>query len=551
MVPALAWLRSYNPGWFKGDLIAGVTLAAYLLPAALGDASLANLPPQTGLYACLLGGAVFWLFCSSRYTVITVTSAISLLIGASLGEIAGGDAGRFGALAAGTALLVAAIAFVAWLAKAGVIVNFISESVMAGFKSGVALFLASTQLPKLFGYGGAHGSFWQNSGHFLRHLNETNYTSLLVGGTALAVIACGKVFFKNKPVGLLVVIGGIIASSIFSLDQRGVALLGTVPKGLPAPGLPAIHWGDLNDLLPLALACFLLAAVETAAVGRMLAGENGARLNPNQEFLALAVSNLAAGLGRGFPVSGGTSQSLVNEEGGARSPISGVVAAGLILVVILFFTGLLRALPQPVLAAVVLGAVAGLFKVSTLRQLWESDRAEFFVAMVALAGVLSSGLLRGVMIGAVLSLFRLLRQASRPHVAFLGRIPGTRRFSDRDRHPDNELVPGVLIFRPESSLLYFNVDNVCETMTERTRADPVPPRGVIIDLSAAPHVDLQSAHTLALLAEQWRTEGARVHIVEAHSSVRDRLRREGLTRFGEINRFISVADVVDHLKPEG
>lgn len=551
MVPALAWLRSYNPGWFKGDLIAGVTLAAYLLPAALGDASLANLPPQTGLYACLLGGAVFWLFCSSRYTVITVTSAISLLIGASLGEIAGGDAGRFGALAAGTALLVAAIAFVAWLAKAGVIVNFISESVMAGFKSGVALFLASTQLPKLFGYGGAHGSFWQNSGHFLRHLNETNYTSLLVGGTALAVIACGKVFFKNKPVGLLVVIGGIIASSIFSLDQRGVALLGTVPKGLPAPGLPAIHWGDLNDLLPLALACFLLAAVETAAVGRMLAGENGARLNPNQEFLALAVSNLAAGLGRGFPVSGGTSQSLVNEEGGARSPISGVVAAGLILVVILFFTGLLRALPQPVLAAVVLGAVAGLFKVSTLRQLWESDRAEFFVAMVALAGVLSSGLLRGVMIGAVLSLFRLLRQASRPHVAFLGRIPGTRRFSDRDRHPDNELVPGVLIFRPESSLLYFNVDNVCETMTERTRADPVPPRGVIIDLSAAPHVDLQSAHTLALLAEQWRTEGARVHIVEAHSSVRERLRREGLTRFGEINRFISVADVVDHLKPEG
>jgi SulP family sulfate permease len=549
VVPALAWLRSYNPGWLKGDLVAGVTLAAYLLPAALGDASLANLPPQTGLYACLLGGAVFWLFCSSRYTVITVTSAISLLIGASLGEIAGGDTGRFGALAAGTALLVAAIAFVAWLAKAGVIVNFISESVMAGFKSGVALFLASTQLPKLFGYGGSHGSFWQNSGHFLRHLDETNYTSLLVGGTALAVIACGKVFFKNKPVGLLVVIGGIIASSLFSLDQRGVALLGTVPTGLPALGLPALHWRDLNDLLPLALACFLLAAVETAAVGRMLTGENGGRLNPNQEFLALAVSNLAAGLGRGLPVSGGTSQSLVNEEGGARSPVSGVVAAGLILVVILFFTGLLRALPQPVLAAVVLGAVAGLFKLSTLRQLWESDRAEFFVAMVALAGVLSSGLLRGVMIGAVLSLFRLLRQASRPHVAFLGRIPGTRRFSDRDRHPDNELVPGVLIFRPESSLLYFNVDNVCETMTERTRADPVPPRVVIIDLSAAPHVDLQSAHTLALLAEQWRTEGARVHIVEAHSSVRERLRREGLTRFGEINRFISVADVVDHLKP--
>src|SRR5438034_147232 len=228
LIPALTWLRTYDRRWLRSDLFAGITLAAYLLPAGLGDASLANLPPEAGLYACLFGGLVFWLFCSSRHTVVTVTSAISLLTGASLGEIAGGDTTRFGALAAGTALLVALIAFIAWLVKAGVIVNFISESVMAGFKSGMALFLASTQLPKLFGFHAEHGSFWQNSAHFLQHLGETNYTSLLVGGTALAVIASGKVFFKNKPVSLFVVIGGIAASSLFSLDQRGVALLGLV-----------------------------------------------------------------------------------------------------------------------------------------------------------------------------------------------------------------------------------------------------------------------------------------------------------------------------------
>jgi high affinity sulfate transporter 1 len=548
VLPALGWLRSYERGWLRGDVIAGITLAAYLLPAALGDASLARLPPEAGLYACLFSGAVFWLFCSSRYTIISITSAISLLIGASLGEIAGGDTARFGALAAGTALLVAAIAFIAWLAKAGAIVNFISESVMTGFKSGVALFLASTQLPKLFGFHGEHGSFWQNMGYFLKHLGETNNTSLLIGGAALAIIVCGKVFFKNKPVALFVVIAGIIAASIFALDQRGVALLGSVPKGLPALGLPAIHWGDLNKLLPLALACFLLGTVETAAIGRMFTTKHGGKLDANQEFLALAVSNLAAGLGRGFPVSGGTSQSVVNEEGGARTPVSGAVATGVILVVVLFFTHLLRALPQPVLAAVVLGAVAGLFKVSTLKQLWKGDRAEFVVAIVALIGVLSSGLLRGVMIGAVLSLFQLLRRASRPHVALLGRIPGTRRFSDRERHPDNELVPGVLIFRPESSLIYFNVDNVCDVITERLRADPARPNAVIIDLSAAPHVDLQSAHTLALLADQLRAEGTLIQIVEAHSSVRERLRREGSSEFGEINRFTSVADVVDNLK---
>src|SRR5437868_11362356 len=206
VIPAFNWLRAYDRGWLRSDVFAGITLAAYLLPAGLGDASLANLPPEAGLYACLFGGLVFWLFCSSRHTVITVTSAISMLTGASLGEIAGGDATRFGALAAGTALLVALIAFIAWLVKAGVIVNFISESVMTGFKCGVALFLASTQLPKLFGFHGAHGSFWGNTGFFFKHLNETNTTSLLVGGIALALLILGKIFFKHKPVALFVVI---------------------------------------------------------------------------------------------------------------------------------------------------------------------------------------------------------------------------------------------------------------------------------------------------------------------------------------------------------
>src|SRR5215216_2675159 len=206
IVPAVRWLRSYQSTWFRADLVAGITLSAYLLPAGLGDASLANLPPEAGLYACLFGGRAFGLFCSSRHTVVTVTSAISLLVGASLGEISGGDTTRFGALAAGTALLVAFIAFIAWLVKAGVIVNYISESVMTGFKCGVALFLASTQLPKLFGFDGAHGDFWENSNHFLKHLHETNPTSLLVGGTALAVLILGKVFLKNKPVSLFVVV---------------------------------------------------------------------------------------------------------------------------------------------------------------------------------------------------------------------------------------------------------------------------------------------------------------------------------------------------------
>jgi MFS superfamily sulfate permease-like transporter len=348
---------------------------------------------------------------------------------------------------------------------------------------------------------------------------------------------------------LFVVIGGIVASPLLGLEAKGVALLGEVPKGLPALGLPGMHWADLNDLLPLAFACFLLGAVETAAIGRMFSAKYGGHFDANQEFLAIGVSNFAAGLGQGFPVSGGTSQSIVNEGAGARTPVSSAIATGIILIVVLFFTHLLRALPQPVLAAVVLVAIAGLFKVSALQQLWRSDRGELVVAGAAILGMLGSGLLRGVMIGAVISLVQILRRASRPHVAFLGRIPGTRRFSDRERHPDNELIPGIMIFRPESSLLYFNVDHVRETIADRVGAEVTRPKVVIIDLSAAPAVDLQSAYTLAGLADELAELDIHVHAVEARSAVRERLRKEGLdTRLGGINRFTSVADVVDSVQ---
>jgi high affinity sulfate transporter 1 len=546
-IPALDWLRNYNRSWLRGDVLAGVTLAAYLLPAALGDASLANLPPETGLYACLFGGLVFWIFCGSRYTVVSVTSAISLVIGVSLGEITGGNTTRFGGLAAGTALLVSLIAFIAWLAKAGVLVHFISESVMTGFKCGVALFLASTQLPKLFGFHGAHGSFWGNAGFFFKHLNETNTTSLLVGGMALVLLILGKIFLNHKPVALFVVIGGIIAASTLSLETHGVKLIGAVPQGIPPLKVPALYWRDLNELLPLALACFLLGVVETAAIGRMFAAKHGGRFDANQENLALAASNLFAGLGGGLPVSGGTSQSLVNEEGGAKTPLSTALAAVFVLIVVLFFSHLLSALPQPVLAAVVLVAIAGLLNLATLKELWLNDRSEFVVAIAAFAGVLTFGLLEGVMLGALISLVQLVRVSSRPHVALLGQIPGTRRFSDRDRHEDNELIPGVMIFRPESALIYFNVDNVCDAILNRVRSEPTLPKLVVLDLSAASIVDMQSAHTLASMAAELTGLSIHFHAVEPRSSVRDRLRREGVdTKLGGIDRFTTVADVIDH-----
>jgi sulfate permease, SulP family len=549
LFPALTWLRIYKPEWLRADLIAAVTLAAYLMPAGLADASLANLPPEAGLYACLFSGLVFWLFCSSRHTAVTVTSAISVLVGASLGDLAGGNASRFWALASCTALIVGGLAFIAWLAKAGVIVNFISESVLVGFKCGIALFIASTQLPKLFGFKGSHGDFWERSGYFFSHLRETNTASLLLGLSALVLLLLGKRFLKNKPVALFVVIAGILVASSMDLGRLGVKLLGQVPQGLPPFGVPAVRVSDLNDLLPLALGCFLLGMVETAALGRMFSVKHRYRFDANQELLSIAGANVMAGLGYGFPVSGGMSQSLVNESGGARTPLSGFIASLLMLLIVLFVSGALRYLPQPVLAAIVLMAVTGLFRVSALKHFWRADRGEFVVAIAALLGVLGSGLLRGVLIGAIISLVQLLRRASRPHVAFLGRIPGTRRFSDMARHPDNEPIPGALLARVEASLLYFNAEHVRDTVAARLRAAAPPPKIVILDLSASPHMDIQACGVVMNMADDIKAAGARFQIVEARSSVRDRLRAEGIEEYAsQVNRFTSVADAVENFQ---
>jgi MFS superfamily sulfate permease-like transporter len=274
------------------------------------------------------------------------------------------------------------------------------------------------------------------------------------------------------------------------------------------------------------MACFLLAAVETAAIGRMFGLKHGYRVDTNQEFLALAGANLASGLGRGFPVSGGMSQSLVNESGGAKTPMSSLFSALMILFVVLFLSGLLQDLPQPVLAAIVLVAVAGLFKVKAMKRLWRFNKGEFAVAMAALLGVLGSGLLRGVLIGAVLSIVMLLRRASVPQTTELGRVPGTDYFADRVRNPENLREPGVFVFRTSGGLLYFNVDHVRERFLEMLGDVPGTHRAIFF-LGAVPLVDLAGAELLAELHHTLRARGIEFRLAGTPSSVCEILARAG------------------------
>jgi len=336
--------------------------------------------------------------------------------------------------------------------------------------------------------------------------------------------------------------------SVASLGDLGFKTVGALPQGLPDFHRPVLRARDVDGVIPLAFACFLLAYIESVSAARALAQKNGYEIDPRQELLGLAAANLAAAFGQGYPVAGGLSQSSVNEKAGAKTPLALVFASTTIALCLLFLTDLLRNLPTVVLAVIVLVAVKGLINVPGLRRLWQVSRFEFGISMVAFAGVLVEGILRGVLLAAVVSVLMLLARAARPHVAFLGRIPGTRRYSDLERNPDNEPAPGALIFRVEASLLYFNAQYVRDTVLQKLRSVQGSVRLVVCDLSTSPYVDVTSALMLVGLHANLEAAGIEFRLVEARANVRDLLRAGGLEeRMGQVSHRVSVDDVIESL----
>ncbi len=421
--------------------------------------------------------------------LLAQTSAISMIVGVTLANLSKGDVQRWVDLASLSALLFACMSVLAYILRLSSIINFISETVLLGFKAGAAITIGLTQLPKLFGIPGGGDNFINRLVTLFNQLPGTNMYIFIFGIVAILLLITGDKLFPGKPIAIIIVTVSVLVITFTPLGSMGFKTVGIIPSGIPKLHLPTLNLKDIQNILPLAFACFLLAYIESVSAAKTLAQKNGYDIDAGQELLALGVANLAVSIGHGYPVSGGLSQSAVNEKAGAKTPISLVVASVSIAICLLFLTGLLKNLPMVILASIVLVAIKGLFDIKEMKRLFNVNRFDFVIAMTALISVIVFGILYGVLAATLFSLILIIRTVSAPHIAFLGRIPGTDRYTDIKRHPHNELLPGILLLRVESPLVYFNVANIYRTVWDKVLESGSSLKDVIFDLSTSAYID--------------------------------------------------------------
>jgi len=462
------------------------------------------------------------------------------MIAGTVGAMANGDAERYAQIASLTAFTVVALCLFAWTLKLSALVKLISDSILVGFKIGAGLTIAMTQLPSIFGVPGGGHNFFDRVWLLASQLGQIQYVVLLIGIAAIVLLVLGDRLLPGRPVALAVVALSIAVATLLGLPAMGVPITGEIPSGLPHLAGPALRWSDEEGIFPLAAGCLLLAYIEGVSAARTFAAKHGYPLDPRQELLGVGAANLAAAMGQGYPVAGGLSQSAVNDKAGARTPLALVFASIRLALCLLFLTGLLENLPKAVLAAVVMTAIYGLLDFPALLRMWRISRLDFYAAAIALCGVLALGILNGILLAALGSVLLLLMRVSRPHVAFLGRVPGTNSYSDMARHPENEPLAEVIAFRPEASLIYVNAEAVFEAVVTRLRA-PGSIRLVVCDLSASPYLDLAGASMLHDLHTELSTRSISLRIVGAHGTVRDLLRAQGIDKkVGGLDRALTL-----------
>jgi sulfate permease, SulP family len=508
-LPVVGWLPRYERRWLRGDLTAGIAVTALVVPKNLGYAGIAGVPLENGLYAAAAGAILYALFCTSRQ--------ISTGPSSSLAAVAGGAVLVTGLGGAQAAQLVAAITLVTGvlflllaLFRLGWIARFLSKAVITGFLAGAAIDVTIGELPKLTGTSADGVSAWRELGSWIRSLDEISWTTLLVGGVALGVILALRFTAPAVPGALVLVVGGLVASGLFDLGSHGVALVGAVPRGLPSPQLPA--WDIFRDHVSTigiaSVALLLIGFSQTAGDARAFATRHRYRIDVNQESVAQGMANVGAGVFQGMPVSTSLSASSLNESSGARTPVASLITGALVLLTLIVLAPLFSSLPKAVLAAVIIDAVVfGMIDVGELRRLYRVARVDFWIAAAAIVGVLSSGVLAGVVIGVVLSLSWLVYVATSPKLPALGRQPGTQVFRELDENPGDETFSGIAVLRLDSGLFFATA----EALDDRIRAvieDSEPKlHGLVLDLEGVDFIDSQGAAKLAEIHDVTATEG--------------------------------------------
>ena len=549
--PGLALLRGRRGAGLHRDVVAGVVLAALLVPQGMAYGQLAGVPPVTGLYATLVPLLVYFVLGPSRILVLGPDSAVSPLVAAAIIPLAApGDPSARIALAGLLAVLVGLIMLAGGLSRFGFVTELLSMPVRLGYLMGIAVTVIVAQLPKLFGFSVDSESFLRGVRDFVAGLDETDPAALAIGVASLALILGLRRVAPKVPGVFVAVVGATAVVAVLGLADE-VAVVGDVPAGLPSFGMPDVSFEDFTTLLPAAVGIAFVAFADTSVLSRSYAGRLRQDVDQNQELAVLGVANIATGFFQGFPISSSSSRTAVAEDIGARSQLTGLVGAGILALLLVLGTGLVHDLPQSTLAAIVIVAVLGLIDVVGARRLRHWRRSEFTLAMVAFAGVAVLGVLWGVGIAIVLSLLNFVRRAWRPHDAALGRVDDLKGYHDTERYPNARHIPGLVLYRFDAPLFFANADYFRERVRALARSGDV--RWIVVAAEPTTDIDVTAGEMLRDLIDELDALGIELAFAELKDPVRDRLRRYGIETAIGADRFfptigVAVAAYVDQTR---
>ena len=540
-LPGIDLVRNYRREWFPNDVVAGLSVAAVALPIGIAYAQLAGFPPVVGIYSCILPPVAYALFGSSRQLVVNPDTAACAIVAATVGPLAAGNAIRYAELSIVLTVLTGLLCIVGGLLGFGVIANFLSRPILTGYLNGIALTIIAGQLGALFGFKVSPGGFFHTVVEAVSRVNETHVVTVSVGLALLVLILLMKRFVPRVPSPLVAAALGCAVVFALSLNAKGVSVVGAVPAGFPAPTIPGVNASEIWPLLFGAAGIALVSFCSMMTTARGFAAKNGYRINVNQDLFALGVSDLASALNRGFVVSGADSRTAVADSSGGKTQMASLVAALVMAIVLLFLTKPLAYVPTAALASILISSALGLFDWASLRRYYRLSKPEFRQSVAAMLGVMTLGVLQGVLIAVALAMLNLLRQASHPRDAILGVVDGNNETYTATFEDGGKTIDGVLIYRFEASLVFFNADYFTERVRLFINNAESKPRTFLFDAESVPMLDVSGAYALDALRSELAEKGIVFGIARARGLFRIMLERAGVAeRIGSENLFHTV-----------